>query len=141
LRERRPVWIPTLPLRTRSATVAAVEEVWLRAVAGSPEAGRPATQALIREMAELTRQHGARFAVAVLDGSQALLEDYAAALAPIDVVDCRQRLDLSLRVPGEGHPNGTAHAHWADCLRASLGALVGRGERAATVARRSVRPS
>jgi hypothetical protein len=50
----------------------------------------------------------------------------------IQSIDChfREMTDAKYSVPGEGHPNGLAHARWADCIEPALRARIEAGRAA-----------
>lgn len=123
-----PVTWPSFPLRRVSALATFAERLWVRARAHRRFAERGATtEALIGEMAALAATRGAPLVVAIFLAEPATVERYRAALEPrgIFVADCSFPLTPELQVPGEGHPNPTAHARYADCLARLLGERFG----------------
>jgi hypothetical protein len=76
------------------------------------------TRRLVLAMQDLCLSRGARFVVVLLSASPETRADYARYLRRqrIETVDCAFPIPLSHRIHGEGHPNGTHQALWADCV-------------------------
>ncbi len=116
------------PLEHRSALVTELHAGVLRLRLGDRMAQRvPATAAVIRSMRDLVEARGGRLLVALLDdaslpGGKADYDTLVAALgaakvAHADCVDPEYDANPSaLQVGGAGHPNGTVHRRWADCI-------------------------
>lgn len=119
LARHRPVRYQPLPFRERSAVAALVEKALAKGAArGRAEQGRMVTQQLILEMRALSRAHGADFAVALFDYSEEAKAQYLDFFRKngVSVMDCYHPRRDDLVVPGEGHPNGTLHTLWAQCI-------------------------
>jgi hypothetical protein len=117
--QRYPAW----PLRDRLATVAFLERVYA-GWTGAARVGqaRRVTERSLLALRDLCAQHGIPFAVVFLQASPATARHYAAFLqrSKIPFADCVVPITPALRVPGEGHPNGTVNARWAECVEKTL---------------------
>jgi hypothetical protein len=87
--------------------------------------GRAVTDALIAEMAGLSRAHGVPLLLVVLHATTAERRDHYDRLSAslgVASVDCiLPDLDRpSHKVPIYGHPSGVANAEWAECIGAKL---------------------
>jgi hypothetical protein len=95
-----------------------------RAVARIRSAGRmrqrrEVTEALLLEMRDVTRAHGAELVVAMLVCGEEGRRHYETFLngAGVTVADCAiPSIPESMRVKGEGHPNADLAARWAACI-------------------------
>lgn len=122
-----PARYPEWPLHRSLASVAFLEqryaEFWGKA---RRTRQRAVTDRLLLAMRDLTERHGARFTVAVLQVAPLAKIHYERLLAEhnIDFVDCAYPIDPSMKVPGEGHPNGRMHARWAECIGDKIAALL-----------------
>lgn len=87
----------------------------------------PATAAVIQSMRDLVEARGSRLLVVLLDdaslpGGKADYDALVAALgtAKVSQLDCvdpdYDANPSALQVGGAGHPNGTVHRRWADCI-------------------------
>lgn len=109
------------PLETSSALVRALHETAaLQALAEREAWVAPITRHLTRKLAEFSTANGARFAVMTIYGGPEA-DSYHQFLRHrgIEHIDCRypgHPYGTELRVGGIGHPNGTVHTFWADCL-------------------------
>lgn len=115
------------PLRTRSATVALLEERWVATQShrrGPLQTG--VTQRLVEEMRRLSEASGTRYAVALLTYTPEISHRYAIFLRKqrIRFSDCQFTPTRDFTVPGEGHPNGKAHTAWAACIADGLRDLL-----------------
>jgi hypothetical protein len=118
-----PEAYPSLPLHQYLASVALLENAWMRGHAGGRQKmAVPVTKRLLNEMAELTRAAGVGFSVVMLNVPDKIEKVYGeyAREHHIDVIDCDQQFGLQDIVPGEVHPNGPAHTRWGDCIAAAL---------------------
>jgi hypothetical protein len=109
----------SLPLHEHLATVAFVERVVMDArTRGRDAQGAAVTRELLRQMRDVCTEEGATLVVALLRASAADQRRFRelARSEGIAFVDCVVPLTDELRVPGEGHPNGRAHALWVDRL-------------------------
>ncbi|WP_298369929.1 SGNH/GDSL hydrolase family protein [Azospirillum sp.] len=116
------------PFEHRSALVTELHAGVLRLRLGDRMAQRvSATAAVIRSMRDLIEARGGRLLVALLDDASLPggKSDYdglvatlgAAKVAYVDCVDPDYDANPSaLQVGGAGHPNGTVHRRWADCI-------------------------
>ncbi|SMH41046.1 SGNH/GDSL hydrolase family protein [Azospirillum agricola] len=116
------------PLEHRSALVTELHAGFLRLWLGDRMAQRvPATAAVIRSMRDAVEARGGRLLVALLDdaslpGGKADYDALVASLggAGISYADCvdpeYDANPSALQVGGAGHPNGTVHRRWADCV-------------------------
>jgi hypothetical protein len=84
--------------------------------------GRFITKALLTEMNNLSRKHGAYFAVVFLTTGEYTNEEYITFLhsKDINVIDCAHKLTDNFRVPGEGHPNERLNALWSKCIKRAI---------------------
>jgi len=111
------------PLRSRLASVALVEDRVLEfRTRGRFEQRREVTDALILELQRVTRDHGSRLLVAILESRPEPKAHVAAfaAQAGIEVVDCTVPNQELLQVPGYSHPDRRINAHWARCIGGRL---------------------
>jgi hypothetical protein len=69
-------------------------------------------------MAELCRQHGIRFGLALLAAPDGTEARYTRALAGTDarVIDCSAVFRPERQIPIDGHPNEEGHAEYARCI-------------------------
>jgi len=112
---------PALPLRTFSAAITRIEEIYMQFKTGDRiDQKRVVTRQLMREMAETTRQYGAKFLVVLLDAPQPLARQYSQYLSAhsIPVANCTHI--KFTRVIGEGHPDGNTHTRWSRCILNAL---------------------
>jgi hypothetical protein len=123
LERHPPAAYPTFPLHDRLASVAVLERAWANFRHGGREAtAQSVTELVIAEMAERCRMAGVGFSLAILtlpDPVRRARLDFARARG-IDVIDCDAKLAPSDSVPGEGHPNASAHRRWGDCIATAL---------------------
>ncbi len=107
------------PGRSTFASIAFLEESFaiLRGRPHQAEA-EAVTLALIQEMDALVRGRGSRFAVVLLTLTRERAADWRGLLAEagIDTVDCARPLRRDELVPGEIHPNASAHQRFANCI-------------------------
>ena len=78
----------------------------------------PVTERLLLEMKDAARREASELViVSLVPNSQ-----YANYMTGhgIRLLDCGRDLTASLKVPGEGHPNGEMHAFWAQCIADGL---------------------
>jgi hypothetical protein len=118
-----PEAYPSLPLHGSLASVALLENAWMRRRAdGRQKMAAPVTERLLDAMAELTRSAGVGFSVVMLNVPGKVEKAYGdyARLHGIDVIDCDQQFGREDIVPGEVHPNGPAHQRWGDCIAKAL---------------------
>jgi len=122
-----PESYPQWPLRGWLATVALLQRAYavfegrIRATQA-----RPVTEQLLLEMQRSTVRAGVEFAVVLLHFRAEAKDHYTRFLRDhgIDTIDCDFPLTRSMVIPGDVHPNGAMHAHWAACI---LRALAERG--------------
>ncbi len=116
---RYPLW----PLGDRTATVAFFQDRWadLTGAARVPQR-RQVTERLIRLMHRRCEERGTEFLVVFLLANAPTRTAYGKALdaAGVPWADCYRRLAPSLRVPGDGHPNGKLHGMWSRCIATAL---------------------
>jgi hypothetical protein len=114
---------PRPPLHGVSALVRFATRLYLERNAREEAGKREITERLLLEMQRFAADHGARFAVALLEfpdaRKEAAVRDFLGE-SGIPVLDCSRRLGPGLRVPGEGHPNARMHGFWGDCIAAAL---------------------
>ena len=117
--ERYPAW----PLRGQLATVAYLERLYAdwSGAARSAQA-RAVTERSLLALRDLCARYDVPFAVVLLQASPPTARHYASFLeqSGIPFADCVVPIPPQLRVPGEGHPNGTVHAQWAACIEKTL---------------------
>ena len=127
-----PAAYPSFPLHDRLASVAVLERAWADTRHGGREAtARPVTERAIVEMAERCRAAGIGFSLVILElrePARSARLTFARAHG-IDVIDCNADRVPGDSVPGEGHPNGTLHRRWGDCVAAALAQRLPRTDR------------
>jgi len=107
------------PLRSHLASVAAVEDRILELrTRGRLEQRREATDRLLLELQRVTRDHGSRLLVAILESRDETKGRVMAFTAQkgIEAVDCTVPNQDELQVPGYSHPDRRINAHWAECI-------------------------
>jgi hypothetical protein len=107
------------PLRSHLASVAAVEDRVLEfRTRGRFEQRREVTDRLILELQRVTREHGSRLLVAILESRDEPKAHVTAFTARegIESVDCTVPNQELLQVPGYSHPDRRINAHWARCI-------------------------
>jgi hypothetical protein len=124
LERRRPEGIRRWPLTRQLASFALLEDriVKLRTTARAQQS-RKATEALLLELQRVTREHGARLLVVFLEFIlPAPRAHYSGFLTRhgIEQIDCMHPQQFLLQVPGYGHPDRRANAHWASCVSERL---------------------
>lgn len=120
---RAPIRHPSWPGRERLATIAFAERMAARWSARRRTSQRvEVTERLVVSLRDRARSLRSRFVLAFLWGSTearshwtTFCETHAIAFA-----DCALALTPELQVPGDGHPNARAHAHYATCLAEAL---------------------
>ncbi len=113
--ERYPAW----PLRTHSALITAMEELFVKIRAyRRTRQKREVTEALLREMNALCTKWGATLLVVILRASDAAKAHYQPFLTRSGIrwLDCAEPLREDLVVKGEGHPNGRLNRRWAEAV-------------------------
>ena len=107
------------PLRSHLASVAVVEDHVLELrTRGRFEQRRAVTDRLILELQRLTRDHGSRLLVPILesrDEPKAHVKAFTSREG-IESVDCTVPNQAQLQVPGYSHPDRRINAHWARCI-------------------------
>jgi len=107
------------PLRSHLASVALVEDRVLELrTRGRLEQRREVMDRLLLELQRVTRNHGSRLLVAILesrDEPRAHVVAFAAQQG-IEAVDCTVPNQELLQVPGYSHPDRRINAHWARCI-------------------------
>jgi hypothetical protein len=123
LQRHAPEAYPSLPLHGSLASVALLEDAWMRRRAdGRQKMAAPVTKLLLSDMAARSRAAGVGFSLVMLnvpDKIEKVYGEYARG-NQIDVIDCDQQFGLQDIVPGEVHPNGPAHKRWGDCIAKAL---------------------
>ena len=107
------------PLRSHLASVAAVEDRVLEfRTRGRFEQRREVTDRLILELQRVTRDHGSRLLIAILESRDEPKAHVTAFTARegIESVDCTVPNQELLQVPGYSHPDRRINAHWARCI-------------------------
>jgi len=107
------------PLRSHLASVALVEDRVLELrTRGRLEQRREATDRLLLELQRVTRDHGSRLLVAILESRDEPRAHVTAFTARqgIESVDCTVPNQEVLQVPGYSHPDRRINAHWARCV-------------------------
>jgi hypothetical protein len=113
-----PQAYPSWPLRDWLATVAFLEQQYLRIVTrGRDKQGTRVTEQLILEMRNLVQRKG-RFRVVLLRASPPARHRYLQFFRQngIDFADCAFPISPSMQVPGDYHPNGAMNTRYADCI-------------------------
>lgn len=121
-----PARYPRWPLDRTLASVRFAEDLAVRAAARErTRRKRDITFRLIGRLAALARRHGVPFGVVLLWMDPSAKRDYVAFLRRRHVtsLDCVFPLPLERRVPGDGHPDASQHALWADCVGRGVDAL------------------
>lgn len=80
---------------------------------------RAVTERVLSSMNDVSGEHGARFAVALLSARAKKARSYEAFLRRNEVpfVDCNAfPLPREMIVAGEGHPNGVMNSRWSQCV-------------------------
>jgi len=107
------------PFAEHSFVVAALEDAYVEhATRRRMVEEEPVTRQLLGEMNDVSQRHGAVLVVvSLVPGTH-----YAKYLATrgIRMIDCARDLTPSLKVTGEGHPNGEMHAFWSRCIGDAL---------------------
>jgi hypothetical protein len=123
LERHPPLAYPSLPLHQYLASVALLEDAWLRWHAeGRQKMSGKVTQGLLKQMADLCHANGIGFSMVLLSvpkGTKAAYERFAKQ-EKIDVIDCNRQLSKDDVVPGEAHPNAAVHRAWGECIAAAL---------------------
>ena len=85
---------------------------------GRLEQRREATDRLLLELQRVTRDHGSRLLVAILESRDETKGHVMAFTAQkgIEAVDCTVPNQDELQVPGYSHPDRRINAHWAQCI-------------------------
>ena len=107
------------PLRSQLASVALLEDRVLELrTRGRLEQRREATDRLLLELQRVTRDHGSRLLVAILESRDEPRAHVMAFTARkgIEAVDCTVPNQEALQVPGYSHPDRRINAHWARCI-------------------------
>jgi hypothetical protein len=123
LRRRSPERYPEWPLHAQLAVVNFLEQSYMKLELPERTAqGRPVTDLLLLQMADLCRQHHIEFAVVFLSAGDEARDHYARFLRDhgIETINCSHPLTADVVVAGDGHPNPRLHAYWADCIAAAL---------------------
>lgn len=115
-----PEAYPSWPMARWLASVALLQDVYCRGRCYRRSLfwhRRVVTGKLLLAMNDRCHRHGAKLLVAVLFGDPEFKYYYSCFFRKhgIWAVDCTHPHALAdhLRVPGDGHPNGRLHAHWA----------------------------
>lgn len=107
------------PLRSHLRSVALVEDRVLEyRTRGRLEQRRQATDRLLLELQRVTRDHGSRLLVAILEARpepRGHIKVFTER-AGIEVVDCTVPNQGELQVPGYSHPDRRINALWARCI-------------------------
>jgi len=110
---------PSWPLRSTFASVALEEDrVFDFRTRARADQRRPATEALLEELQQRTRDHGAHLLVAILESRDEIRTHYLTWLKSrsIEGVDCTVPNQEQLQVPGYSHPDRRINALWARCV-------------------------
>ncbi len=80
------------------------------------------TERLILEMDKLSSEHGADFALVILEASSERKKHLSSFLKQheITTIDCAFPLVPTMVVTGDGHPNGLMNKRWSECIRTVL---------------------
>lgn len=115
------------PLRSHLASVALLEDRVLEyRTRGRLEQRRQVTDRLLLELQRVTRDHGSRLLVAILE-SRAEPKSHVMAFAKsngIESADCTVPNQEELQVPGYSHPDRRINAQWARCIGDRLKGLL-----------------
>ena len=128
-----PQSYPHWPLDRRLASIDLLEFGWTSlAMRGRREQARPVLEALLLEMHDRARTHGADLVVVILDGSPEWSSHYVEFLSAhgIATVECAHPGIQQEQVPFYGHPNRRVHAYIALCLASHLRSLLAAHDRA-----------
>ena len=107
------------PLRSHLASMALLEDRVLELrTRGRLEQRREVTDRLLLELQRVTRDHGSRLLVAILESRDEPKAHVTAFTARegIEAVDCTVPNQELLQVPGYSHPDRRINAHWARCI-------------------------
>lgn len=113
-----------LPLRGSSATIQLIEKAYMSIQSKKRHSlKREVTEQILLEMQKITEQHGAKFVVILLQADQPVKQHYQEFFQTHNVqhIDCAFTITPDMKVPGEGHPNGTMNSRYADCIVNGLG--------------------
>ena len=107
------------PLRSHLASVALVEDRVLELrTRGRLEQRREATDRLLLELQRVTRDHGSRLLVAILEARpepRGHIKAFTSQVG-IEAIDCTVPNQEELQVPGYSHPDRRINALWARCI-------------------------
>lgn len=115
----------SLPFRESSAVVAIIEKAYMDfSTRKRFLEKRVVTEQILLEMNKVCSKYEASFTIILLSVRDQTEEDkehkehYVKFLSAnnIQVIDCAYDLTNEMRVPGEGHPNGTMNTRWAECI-------------------------
>ena len=123
-----PEDFPILPFSEYSAIINLIGKVYVDLSQRNRVRQKTAvTEKLLLQMAEISRKHGARYFVVLLDGDKRVLSHYKEFLeqSRIEFIDCAFPLSSKDRVAGRGHPNEAINARYADCILARLQKIIG----------------
>ncbi len=107
----------TFPLPQRLALTVGMQRLYMKSMTrGRAEHGREVTERVMLEMDRFSREHGAKFVVALLLANEEARAHYLEFLRQngIEAIDCVHALKPDLQVPGNPHPNGKMNVLWAD---------------------------
>jgi len=120
----------SLPLRDSLASIALIERAYMEVKTKSRFLQRRSvTEQILLQMNRVSKEHNASFAVVWLSVNPRMREHYVNFLGDygIQCIDCDYTITDEMRVPGEGHPNGTMNTLWAECILKALSEQRGNG--------------
>ena len=123
LERHAPASHPHWPLREWLATVNQLQNAWAKARGRARVAqAEEVTRRLLLEMRSTAESAGARFAVVLLHFNTDAKLDYQDFLAAngISAIDCDLPFPVSMRIPGDVHPNADMHRVIGDCIADAL---------------------
>lgn len=115
-----------LPFREQLAVSAFLEEELMNlTTAARLTQGSLVTQSLVLEMDAEVKKYGAKFAVVLLTSDEGYRSFFTTPLEKkgITLIDCGLTLTTSMKVTGEGHPNGDTNSMWSNCIADALASL------------------
>jgi hypothetical protein len=120
-----PKGYPMWPFRDSLSLISLAEDLYVRyRTMARKKAKRMVTERILEQMQKLSTERKAIFMVVFLELTPEQREHYSRFLERTKVyfVDCVQSdiNEPSMKVPGEGHPNGLMNERWAECIAQGL---------------------
>ena len=116
----KPVGYMTLPLREKFATVALIENFYMKQSSRHrKKTQKKVTKKIFYELNKITKKNNANFLVVNLNSSNRFNEqEYESFLKKnkINYANCNLVLDEDLMIPNDFHPNEKAHFLYSKCI-------------------------